>query len=44
MGLRIRQKLVSLGRILAFDAQSPTGSYDGGPACAGIRLTFTIDP
>jgi len=26
MGLRIRQKLVSLGRILAFDAQSPTGS------------------
>jgi len=26
MGRRIRQKLASLGRILAFDAQSPTGS------------------
>jgi hypothetical protein len=26
MGLRIRQKLASLGRIFAFDAQSPTGS------------------
>jgi len=25
MGRRIRQKLASLGRILAFDAQSPTG-------------------
>jgi len=25
MGRRIRQKLVALGRILAFDAQSPTG-------------------
>ena len=27
MGRRIRQKLTSLGRILAFDAQSPTGSW-----------------
>jgi hypothetical protein len=26
MGRRCRQKLTSLGRILAFDAQSPTGS------------------
>jgi|GEM_PF-4494111 hypothetical protein len=32
MGRRIRQKLASLGRILAFDAQSPTGSWDGCPA------------
>ena len=28
MGWRVRQKLASLGRILAFDAQSPTGSWE----------------